>query len=110
MMKSTATEAVKISNGKDRRTVFGVKKYKIVDGKEVVISETPATIPKGYEVVSDEDFDNFVDKNVRNAEILQELDAIDKKTIRPLRAGETDRLKELEDQAVELRKELNRAV
>lgn len=40
--------------------------------------------------------------------ITQKLNALDLKTIRPLRSGETDRLKELEAQAIELRKELQK--
>lgn len=43
----------------------------------------------------------------RKAEILNELNTIDLKSIRALRANETDRLQELENQAIELRQELN---
>jgi hypothetical protein len=43
----------------------------------------------------------------RKAKILNELNALDLKSIRALRANETDRLQELENQAIELRKEYN---
>lgn len=42
----------------------------------------------------------------RKSEILDELAAIDIKTIRPLRAGETEKLANLETQAQALRDEL----
>jgi hypothetical protein len=42
----------------------------------------------------------------RKAEILGLLDDIDRKSIRPMRAGETQRLAELESQAAALRAEL----
>lgn len=42
----------------------------------------------------------------RKAEILGLLDEIDRKSIRPMRAGETQRLAELEKQAATLRAEL----
>lgn len=47
------------------------------------------------------------EKEKRKGEILAELDQLDLKSIRALRAGEEDRLAELEAQAVELRNELN---
>ncbi len=46
-------------------------------------------------------------KQRRIEEIMQELDALDLKTIRPLRAGETSKLEELEVQACALRQELH---
>ena len=55
---------------------------------------------------------NFADEQEEKArqarinEIKAELDLIDSKSVRPLRAGETDRLATLEAQAVELRSEL----
>lgn len=42
----------------------------------------------------------------RKAEIVGLLDEIDRKSIRPMRAGETQRLAQLESQAVALRAEL----
>jgi len=42
----------------------------------------------------------------RKAEIIGLLEDIDRKSIRPLRTGETQRLAELENQAIELRAEL----
>jgi hypothetical protein len=42
----------------------------------------------------------------RKAEILGLLDEIDRKSIRPMRAGETQRLAQLESQAAALRAEL----
>lgn len=45
-------------------------------------------------------------KQARIKEIKAELDLIDSKSVRPLRAGETERLAQLEAQAVELRSEL----
>ena len=46
-------------------------------------------------------------KEIRKSEIISELNEIDMKSIRPARAGEAEKLKELENQAVELRKELS---
>lgn len=45
-------------------------------------------------------------KLIRIREIKALLDVVDQKSVRPLRAGETDRLAQLEAQAVELREEL----
>lgn len=42
----------------------------------------------------------------RRAEIFAALDEIDRKTIRPLREGETDRVQQLADEARILREEL----
>lgn len=42
----------------------------------------------------------------RIAEIKVELIELDNKTIRPLRAGETEKLKELEEEAEKLREEM----
>ena len=47
------------------------------------------------------------EKQKRISEIKSELNEIDMKSIRPARAGEAEKLKELENQAVELRKELS---
>ena len=47
------------------------------------------------------------EKQKRISEIKSELNEIDMKSIRPARAGETDKLKELESQAEKLRKELS---
>lgn len=46
------------------------------------------------------------EKQKRISEIKLELDTLDLKTIRPLRAGETDRLAQLEARAQELREQL----
>ena len=46
-------------------------------------------------------------KEERKAEIISELNQIDMKSIRPARAGETDKLSELEAEAEKLRTELN---
>ena len=46
------------------------------------------------------------EKDIRKSEIISELNQIDMKSIRPARAGETDKLKELEIEAEKLRKEL----
>ena len=46
------------------------------------------------------------EKQKRISEIKSELNEIDMKSIRPARAGETDKLKELEIEAEKLRKEL----
>lgn len=45
--------------------------------------------------------------STRKAEILSLLEDIDRKSIRPLRAGDTDRLTSLEKQAAALRAELS---
>lgn len=50
------------------------------------------------------------EKQERIKEIHAELDALDLKSVRPLRAGETDRLAVLEAQAVELREELQELI
>lgn len=49
-------------------------------------------------------------KQKRIKEIKAELDALDLKSVRPLRAGETDRLETLEAQAVALRQELQELI
>lgn len=49
-------------------------------------------------------------KRQRIAEIKTELTELDNKTIRPLRAGETEKLAELEKQAEELREELQKLI
>lgn len=46
---------------------------------------------------------------VRNAAIMQQLDAIDLKTIRPLRDGEIDRVEALRAEAAALRAQLVKA-
>ena len=46
-------------------------------------------------------------KEERKAEILNELNTLDLKSIRALRANETDRLQDLENQAIALRQEYN---
>lgn len=48
-----------------------------------------------------------VAKEKRKAEILVALDDIDRRTIRPLRENETERLEQLKAQAMKLRKELS---
>ncbi|MBP3820965.1 hypothetical protein J6G99_04900 [bacterium] len=45
-------------------------------------------------------------KEIQIREIKEQLNEIDLKSIRPARAGETERLAELENQAVELRNQL----
>ena len=45
-------------------------------------------------------------KEIQIREIKEQLNEIDLKSIRPARAGETERLVELENQAVELRNQL----
>lgn len=47
------------------------------------------------------------EKQKRISEIMSELQNIDMKSIRPARAGETERLEELESQAEKLRLELS---
>jgi len=47
------------------------------------------------------------EKQKRISEIISELNQIDMKSIRPARAGETEKLKELESQAEKLRLELS---
>lgn len=52
------------------------------------------------------DIFNEKEKQARITEIKAQLDELDKKTIRPLRAGETERIDELENEAIKLRAEL----
>ena len=59
------------------------------------------------EFVINPDYENQKRIKERKAEILNELNALDLKSIRALRANETERLQELETQAIELRKEYN---
>lgn len=61
------------------------------------------------EIIENPDYAEIIErreKDARIAEIKTELEEIDRKTIRPARAGETERLEELEAQAVKLREEL----
>lgn len=58
-------------------------------------------------IVEIENYDELKAKEERKQEILEELNALDLKSIRALRANETERLQELENQAIELRNELN---
>mgnify|MGYP000906782445 CR=1 FL=1 len=48
------------------------------------------------------------EKQKRISEIISELNQIDMRSIRPARAGETDKLKELESQAKKLRLEFEK--
>ena len=52
------------------------------------------------------DIFNEKEKQARITEIKAQLDELDKKSIRPLRAGETERIDELENEAIKLRAEL----
>lgn len=65
-----------------------------------------------YNYVNDEfvinpDYEEIKAKEERKAKILNELNTIDLKSIRALRANEAERLQELENKAIELRKEYN---
>lgn len=82
----------------------------IPNKEETKIKETPDgyTI-KDYELVSMEEFNKQKlqeEQEQRIAAIKQELIEIDAKTMRPLRAGEQDKLDELEAQAETLRQEM----
>lgn len=82
----------------------------IPNKEETKIKETPDgyTI-KDYELVSMEEFNKQKlqeGQEQRIAAIKQELIEIDAKTMRPLRAGEQDKLDELEAQAETLRQEM----
>ena len=59
------------------------------------------------EFVINPDYENQKRIKERKAEILNELNTLDLKSIRALRAYEVERLQELENQAIELRKEYN---
>ena len=48
------------------------------------------------------------EKDIRKSEIISELNQIDMKSIRPARAGEAGKLKELESQAEKLRLEFEK--
>ena len=58
-------------------------------------------------IVEIENYEELKAKQERKQEILEELNALDLKSIRALRANEAERLQELENQAIELRNELN---
>lgn len=72
-------------------------------GSTVTIEEIGVT-PESLEPTAEEQAE--YDKQVRIGEIKQRLARIDFETIRPLRAGETDRVAELEAEAETLRTEL----
>lgn len=68
----------------------------------------PNEIIQNGEIIINPDYENqqlILAKQQRIAAIKQELIEIDAKTIRPLRAGEQDKLNELEAQAEVLRQE-----
>lgn len=58
-------------------------------------------------IVEIENYEELQAKEQRKQEILEELNQLDLKSIRALRANETDRLQGLENQAIELRQELS---
>ncbi len=60
---------------------------------------------KSY-VLNNKKYKTKIQKEERKAEILKELEDIDFKSIRAIRANEKAKLKELEAQAVKLREEL----
>ena len=78
----------------------------------IEISEEIYNNIKRYEYINNElveikNYDELQAKEQRKQEILEELNALDLKSIRALRANEAERLQELENQAIELRKEYN---
>jgi hypothetical protein len=84
--------------------------HKIVDGLEV-----PLTIREIEEFNAREikhntylNSDEYKEEQFKllNADILDQLKAIDQKSIRSLRINDTEKLAELEQQAIELRKKL----
>lgn len=92
----TANEAKYAAEIAGRELAFtGVKTITDMDGK-----------PQDISVTLDEHMAEPQPFKARRSAILAELIDIDTKSIRPLRSGETDRLKALEAQAVKLRLEL----
>lgn len=73
------------------------------NGKGFVLTEEGFNINPDYPKELEK-----AETQARIDEIKAELIELDSKTIRPLRAGETEKLQELETQAEELRKELQK--
>ena len=99
-----------ITNGK----LNGCSACKLVQANTIQISITKEIFDNieryKYEnglIVEIENYDELQAKEQRKAEILEELNTLDLKSIRALRANEAERLQELENQAIELRKEYN---
>jgi hypothetical protein len=78
-------------------------KYDIAEVEAYIIDHPEALIP---EPVPPEPTEEELAAR-RVAEIIAELDRLDRASIRPIRAGEADRLTEIEAQVVALREELN---
>lgn len=73
------------------------------------VEDSDLYIWDGENIVENPDYEAVKErerKDARIAEIKEELAELDLKSIRPIRAGETERLAELEAQAVKLREEL----
>ncbi len=77
----------------------------VIDGRTVA---GPATEGEAIALLAEMDDPNrpIVEKNPRIFEIKKELEELDQKSIRALRAGESERLSDLESQAITLRAEL----
>jgi hypothetical protein len=99
-----------ITNGK----LNGVSTCRIIQANTFQISITKEMFDniERYEyenglIVKIENYEELKAKEERKQEILEELNALDLKSIRALRANEVERLQELENKAIELRSELN---
>ena len=83
---------------------------KLVETDEALYALLEDEILKDGEILKDENFETkriLCQKQNRIADIKNELYEIDLKTIRPIRAGETEKLQELEAMANVLRDELH---
>lgn len=96
--------------GECRQLTEGVENIEVSeDLYNDYISDPDKYIYSEGEIIENPDYAEIVaqrEKDARIAQIKAELEDIDLKSIRPARAGETERLEELEAQAVKLREEL----
>jgi hypothetical protein len=86
-----------------KKDIDPIGKYNIAEVSAYLIDHPEALIP---EPVPPEPTEEELAAR-RVAEIIAELDRLDRASIRPIRAGEADRLTEIEAQVVALREELN---
>lgn len=86
--------------------------YKHVEYAQILDLKEGVKLKEVYSELEDRIVVSYLEEEIvltdseKIQEILKELNELDLKTIRPLRAGETDRIQELENRAIELREEL----
>lgn len=86
--------------------------YKPVEYAQILDLKEGVKLKEVYSELEDRIVVSYLEEEIvltdseKIQEILKELNELDLKTIRPLRAGETDRIQELENRAIELREEL----